>query len=831
MGIWLLKVNKMFGFCQRIVFFLLMFAFDGRAELPNLLIVDPDSVRTPLLLSGRVKSETNAPLPGTVATLMSKDSTYMKSTISDASGAFLLTLRGIGEYQLLISHIGYSLFRQAITVTDTTTKVSLSVILQQAAVKLKEVTVKEKPQLFEVMTDRIIVNVEGNPVLAGGSALDVLDKTPRVQVDLASKSLLIDGVPGLVLYQNGRQVQRTAEQIGTYLQTLPANTISRIEVLTQPSAKYDASGGGVILIQTKSKADEGFGGEATLAGGYGLYGKLNGSLSLNVKRSNLVMSLLYTGVYRPTYFKYTSHQSLMSSFSDTPGFSDADQFRHIDLHHQGTRLALDWQTSPNTTIGTVLQGSITDDGTSPISSISYRLPGLNKPTMALTSETRFDSHFLSASANVNWRHSIPKTKGVLSADLDYAYFKNQERSSAIFQPSRPNEGPVSLLSIQLPLAVGIGAVKVDYQGPFGGKSPWEVGLKYSNVAVQTVPQLVQSTSDFIPLISNLTRPFAYTETTGAAYVSKNQKWGNWSLQAGLRLEHTRYQGISGDSIVTRRDYTNLFPSLSISRITHRKHQLTLSYNRRIVRPNYELLSPAFIFFDPITLGRGNPQLVPQLTSVYQAGFISNKQINLSASYTESPNRIAQVLYRNDSTSATIINTTLNFDKEQRLALILSLPVSITTFWQLQTTITASRSRFYSTFQGVATTVNQSTGLFQITNTWKFNGWTADALLTYRTTAVVGFLRYHPYYTVNLGIQHSVFSKNGLFKLTATDLFKSLFSSNYGQYLNTDIAFRHTWESRQLLATLSYRFGNGAVKGIKKRGVGSEVEQDRIRRDY
>ena len=828
---WVLRLLKVVYVTSLIAFFSSLVPNEAISMYSSNGPCQSDTLRQAFVIKGLVTTESNQPISGALATLTSLDSTFIKAALSNRDGLFDIAVPRPGAYQLRLSFIGKKEIRQKVTADEVHSATPPPFRMADKAVQLTEVTVRQTPPLFDLLADRIVVNVDGNAIISAGSTLDVLSKTPRVSVDQLSRSLSIDGRAGLVLFQNGHQVNRSGEQISEYLQNLPASSLTRIEVLTQPSAKYDASGGGVILLYTKSRPDEGLSGEATLVGAYGFYPKTSGSLSLTFKKNKLLASFLYTGLIRSTYFEYTSQQILSTSTNREPGFSYAEQFRRINTNNQTARLALDYQLAPNTTIGTVVMAGSTNEQVTPVSTIHYQLSA-QTPLVGVSSINRFDSFFQNISSNINLRQTLPKTKGVLSGDLDYAFFHNDGSSTAAFTPFLPTVAPTQQLAIAFPLTVKIGAGKIDYLGPIARTGSWEMGLKYSEVRMNTVPVPNAYSADFAPLVPSLIVPFAYSEKTSAAYLSTNRKLSVYTIQIGLRLEHTNYVGTSRDSLVSQRRYTNLFPTLSISRTFSAQNQISLSYNERIVRPNYELLSPSFIFFDPITLGKGNPQLLPQLTRTVQAIYITRKKYNLTLSYLESKNRIAQALYRNDSTTATIINTTLNFDREQRLGFTLSVPLKLSSIWQLQVTATGTYSRFYTTFRDVSSILKQSTGLIQLTNNLKLGAWSFDALMQYRTTAAIGFLRYKPFFTMNLGVQRPIFkNKQGTVKLAATDVFKTLFSGNYGQYLNTDIAFHHTWESRVFSAVLTYRFGNRELKNMNRRGAGSDAEQERIKREF
>ncbi|WP_338877519.1 outer membrane beta-barrel family protein (plasmid) [Spirosoma sp. SC4-14] len=691
---------------------------------------------------------------------------------------------------------------------------------------LKEISVKEKRPPFDLQGDRVVVNVESNPVFGGGNAFDVLGKTPRLSVDAVTKSITIDGKTGLILYQNGRQLYLSSDQVATYLQSLPANIISRIEVLTSPSAQYDAGSSGVILLYTKGFNRQGITGELAVTAGAGRYGKGNASANLSFQSANVQGSFLYAPTYRPTYYSWRSDQVLPSLTTGPAGFAHSEEFNQIENTSHLIRTSWDWKAARRLTLGTVLQVTHTAETDNPTSSITYQLPGVDASISRLDAETQLSQQISNLAANVNARKQFKNAENTLALDLDIARYNVNSKSTATFFQLFPTFQKPENLQILYPNEVWIRTAKLDYRSTLLTRGRLESGFKYSWISMINIPSLETFTPYFQSLTPLLTKPYQYQEQIAAAYSNWVFSVKGWSFQTGLRLEHTHYEGLSGLSTPINRDYLNIFPSVNVQFTSMRKNQYSMSVNRRINRPSFDQLNPAYIFYDPLTLYSGNPLLMPQLATTLQGAYTTSKRINVTVVYSDIRNRITEVVYRPDLRSPATLDYNQNFDWEKRVSATLSIPIKVTAGWRIQGLVTAANVRFFSTFQETPFLNKQSTVTLRLNNTFTWKKWSANVNGTYRGLAVVGYMVYDPIWFVDLGVQRPL-SERATIKLAASDIFHTLLINNYGSYLNTTIGFKHKYESQQVLLTYSYQFGNRKAKLVEQRSFGSESEQERL----
>ena len=778
------------------------------------------------ILSGQIISDLKEPVIKATVSLLKVDSTLMLTTQSDSTGIFKINHVQSGNYLVRITHIGLKTIYHPVISMDSAANSPLAFTMQTQGLNLAEITVKQKRPFLEFLGDRTILNVEDNPVYAGGTTLDLLGLAPRLSIDVINRKISIEDKPGVIVYQDNRQVYIPSDRIVPYLQSLPANSIARIEILTNPSARYDANTGGVILVFTKNFYQQGTSVELDAMGGFGRYPKANASIGVSLQKTKLSGKLLYNPSYRPTYFSWTTYQTLPATQNSALGYSAGNQFNKEDISSHLFRTNWDLKLTKQHTIGAVVLVNQISDTQNPTSSLEY---GLASPFARLTkinSSSQLRSRQFNLSANVNYQLTFSRPQTFLTVDVDAAQYTDNSRSQAAYTTYVDRTLPGESLVIDYPNTIRFKTAKVDFTTGLFQKGTLETGFKFSSISLQNRPELITSTAGFDSLKSSLVRSFQYDETTSAAYGSLSYQWQKLSMKAGLRIEHTHYEAQVNNRLEVTRDYTNLFPTVSLQYTDAHKFKYSLNLNRRIVRPSFDVLNPSYIFYDPLTLYTGNPLLLPQLSNSFQLGVITPKRVTLSFSYNYSQNRITEILFRTNSVSAAILNYYINFDWEKRMSLVLSVPVQIRPFWQLQGTVTGLMSRFLSTFENVSTVTNQPTAVVKLLNTFNAGKLTASVSFTYRNTALIGYMKYKPIWFLDAGLQYAI-SNNANLKVSASDIFHTLLLQNYGDYLNTSIAYNHRNETQQLLISYSLRFGRTKSKPVNDRVLGSETEQQRL----
>ena len=759
-------------------------------------------------------------LPGVTVRLKSLgDTTSVQLAVSDTAGRFSMGLAHGGTYHLIASHVGYESIEQTVNGRD-----SLITLTFSSGHLLLAVNVTAKRDEFVVEADRIVVNVANSALLSGGTALDVLAKTPRVVVDQASRIIRVDGKSGIQLYVNNRQVYVTPDQFVKYLESLPASTINRINVINSPSARYDASGGAVINIELKRNEEDGISGDISLMPGVGRYGKLSTSFGLNIRHKGWSSFVLYTPQLLSSYSMY-----LVTQVVDQPplvGSIHGYQFTKRTDQQQGLRIGVDRVLTKSLTVGTNMYLFGQRQLELPTSQTDYQLTGQPNGQSSIAANTRLEEKLSSVLANVNARYELKALRGTASVDADYAAYTDNTMVQSQYQYQ--TDATASSLATYFPLGVTLRSLKGDLEAKTGSGIAFEAGVKVAQAQISTLPQLLSNSPSFDALVPNLTIPFSYHEQVEAGYLSASGTKKTFTWRAGLRVEHTNTL-VTTNTLLIPRDYLNAFPSLSLQWKFLSKSQFTISANRRITRPEFSALNPVYYFYDPFTIVLGNPRLLPQLSANVQVTYQLPRRQSFTLGVISTTNRIGEVIYRNDSVSAVLYNTQINFNEERRYFATISLPIQFTPFWKTQLTVTGQQVSFDIGSTGNHFFLSQFSTTFNNTHSIKLGTqWTGDLQFTGRTTAAFGYLYYTPIFVTNLGIGRPLWGGKGSLKVAWSDIFHTNRVGNYGRYLNTDVNYRHTLETRKLFVTLTYHFGSNKVKDVSQRTTALDAETRRLK---
>lgn len=775
----------------------------------------------PYELTGNVTGLDARPLDQIAVRLFPiRDSMAVQNILTDGAGRFRFSLPDSSEYILRIDAAFYQPERR-VARPRLPGMPPLLIALQPNT--LQAVTVREKKEAFQLDADKIIINVAGSALLSGGNAMNILEKTPRVLVDPFSYAVSVDGKPGLQVYLNNHQVQLTSDQVAKYLQGLPASSIERIELLTNPPGRYDAAQGSVLNITTRKLDSDGTSVDVSVAPGVARFGKFSSSIDLSLRRSAWSAYVMYTPQIRSTYFTYDVTQIL--SESGLKGSIVGDQYRRLDTRQHGLRLGGDWNLTKKLVVGANMYAFQSAERLSTRSNNDYRLAGQDSQIGAVGS---FDNRLQNAVSNLNARYSL--TKSNLSIDADLGRYNDNSTTQSSY--SQRGDAEQSFLSSYFPNDIYIRSLKADFDTKLSTTVTLEAGVKVSASDIHSAPRLNQFSPVFDTLATKLTQAFDYQERVRAAYVSLSGTFSKLipiTYQASLRYEHTEL-GVTTLASRTRQVYNSLFPALTLQRKLAGGGKLTLTYNRRIIRPNFSTFNPAYVFFDPFTINRGNPYLVPQFASNLQLSYQFPSKHMVMFSLLENANRITEVVFRQDVLSPVLYNTQINFNKEQRLSITYSFPLVIRSGWKMQTTLIGYRVRFSTPVNNAPFEINASAVSINNLHTIKLGpSWTADLQIIARTGTVLGFMEYKPLFVINGGISRPLWNNRGSIKLSATDIFHTVTIRNYGTYGLTNVAFRHRYETQAAYLTLSYRFGNEKLKRVNQRSTASDSEQERIQK--
>jgi hypothetical protein len=380
----------------------------------------------------------------------------------------------------------------------------------------------------------------------------------------------------------------------------------------------------------------------------------------------------------------------------------------------------------------------------------------------------------------------------------------------------------------MPTIINIFTVKTDYNRTLSKNWKMETGYKFSSVRTDNDLTLSLGPAGELQPDPVLSNHFQYTERVNAAYMSLSGKLGSKTeVLAGLRAEHTHSVGNSLTlNQVVERDYVNLFPSVFLSRPLSKNHHLSLSYSRRIDRPNYESLNPARGYADPFLYSQGNAYLQPQYTQAIEIkhGYKGKIFTSLGASYTD--DLIFYVIQPVNST--TTERVPLNIGKSQVYNLTLSFPVKIMDGWTMQATLLGFYSQFRYFYQGADYNIQQVSGRLNGASSLIIGkGWTAEVSGWLNTPRINALINSPWLGTVDAGIQKTLSSKLKA-KFSMQDVFHTNGFIGEIRTPGYERNFRLKFDTRIAMLNLTYSFGNQQLKTIRQRKTGSEEEMQRTR---
>jgi hypothetical protein len=784
-------------------------------------------------VAGTVLDEKEQPFPFVnVLLLKAKDSTLAKGIATDVSGKYLIEQVEAGRYLTLISMVGYQkVYSQPFVVTHELVQLS-TVTLTTDTQNLKELTVVAKKPFIEQQIDRTVVNVENSIVAAGATALEVLERAPGITIDQQNEVLKLRGKDGLIVQIDGKQTFLSQQELMNLLRNTPSDNIEKIELITNPSAKYDAVGNsGIINIRFKRNKNYGTNGTFTAGGGLvgDKHGRGNASLSLN-HREGKISTFVNTSGYQGRGFN-TNDIYRVIPFNDNVTIFDQESARTNSSQNYSLRAGIDYFVTKKTTLGALVSG-FHNDWSTPFGTTDTRI--LNgdqslRQTYRTVSESGFKMNNLTG--NLNLKHLFNDKGKELTFDADYVQYigkRNNTLDTRYFSPTGAPDGLSEIVRNRMPSDIHIGVAKLDYTQPLG-KAKFETGLKASLAASDNNMIFEQKLDDWT-LDPRRTNRFKYSENINAAYANLSGKLNaKTQYQLGLRAEHTHSVGNSVTLNDRReRNYLNLFPSVFVSRQLDSANVLNLSYSRRIDRPDYQSLNPFEFYLDPYTFQRGNPNLTPQYTHSLQLVHTYKSVLSTTLAYSRIKDVIVREVPKQIAEENKTFITTENLDHQDNLSLTVSMPIPVTKWWSLQTNLTGVYNRYQTFYQGELYDVNQINYNIFANNQFRLpKGWSAELSGFYNSRAVYGFFMVQPQGMINVGLQKTMLEKKGTLRLNVNDIFWMNRFTGTANFNDINMRVRSTWPSRQVRVSFTYRFGNQNVKGARQRNTGSDDLQKRV----
>jgi len=776
----------------------------------------------------------------TVSLYRLKDSSVAKFVATGKEGQYEFLSIADGKYFISVSSVGYSKVASApfeISSSNSTINVPALVIKEQAK-DLGAVTVTAKKPFIEARPDKTIVNVDASPTSAGATVLELLEKSPGITVD-NDGNISLRGKAGVIIMIDGKPTYLSSTDLANLLKNMPASQLDQIEIMTNPSAKYDAAGNsGIINIKTKKGRASGFNG-SVMAGittsffktGDALYviPKSQNSINFNFRKNKLN----FFGNYNPNIYNGRGNLNIERKFFEDngslAGYSDVATRFKFGNHNHSLKMGVDFFADKNNTFGMVASGFLFNGHPTPVT-VNTLSDANHVETSSMVSLTENKIHFNNFSGNFNYRHVFDTAGTELTVDLDYIGYRNTSDmllTTEFYDEMHQQTSDPLLLKGHLPSDINIYSVKSDYTHPFkGGRI--EAGIKSSYVKNDNIVDYQRLAVDtWIP--DSRSNHFIYDENINAAYVTLNKQIKKWTLQGGLRVENTIAKGyqVTNDSTF-KRNFTDLFPNVYVTYALNQKNSITLSYGRRITRPNYQDLNPFTYFLDSLSYRQGNPYLLPQFTNNIELTHTFNGKIITTLNYNNTTDVISQIFKQNSQTKI-VYFTSDNVAKFINMGISITAPVTISKWWNTNFFTNIYNNHYKGIYNAEPLDMSYTSFMVNITNTFTIKqGFSLELSGFYRGKGVDQLTLNQPIYQMSIGGQKNILKNKATVRVNIRDPFAWQEYRGVTEYGNIYAKIHSKFDVRQVTATFTYRFGKNIQQPpSRRRNSATQDEQNRV----
>ena len=773
-------------------------------------------------VSGRVFNEQQEPLANvSIYLLTAKVGAVLKIEVTDEHGKYIIKNVPSGEFIVQASSVGYLTSKSSLLNVGTQPIVVEDLMMKPESQTIDAVVVERQAPVVQQRDGKLILNVENSTLAAGNNALEVVQRAPGVSVD-KDENLQLMGQQGVNVTIDGRQSYMTGEQLTSFLKSMNGDQIQRVEVSTTRSAKEDAEGAvGTINIVLKKNRLEGFNGSFIASGAYGKHARGNTSLNLNYKKNNTTVFGSYSYTHNNWQFDLDMERVVPSDGTERI-FNQNAAFVETNKTHN-YKVGVEQKTSERNTMLLQFSGVNDDEvaDNNSLTSIGQRKGVidslLNANSTAIKPYNRY-------TVNFNNELQLDTLGTKLVVDLDWSTFRDNSTVNYDYRTADPAGNllyDAELERSRMPVSIDIYVAKMDFEKTSKKIGKLETGLKYSRVRSDNNLQFEHFVDDKWQDYAGRPNHFVYTEQIAAAYADFSRGFGQWSTKLGLRAE---YSVSDGNSMTlqkrVKRDYLDWFPSANVSYTLNENNIFSLSYARKIARPNYRYLNPFEEYVDKFTSMRGNPYVNPQYTNGFTFNYTLYRMFNFTLGTDLTKNAMVESLGQDTATGQSWI-TRENLANTVTSYLNINAPVRIGKFWTMNNNLTTIYMHFKGPIAGEYADLGSTFFQGRSMNNFKLNkALSAELSVNYNSSFLYNVYKIHARWGTDIGVSYNLKNERSSLKLAGTDIFrtqKNNVSTNFGQF---NSMFRQYGDNRTIRLTYTYKFGN-LKQQIRKRDAESE----------
>ncbi|MDH7446897.1 TonB-dependent receptor domain-containing protein [Aquimarina sp. 2201CG14-23] len=744
----------------------------------------------------------NEPIP--YATIIINDGAekLISGGITTDDGSFLIADIPKGNYILKIQFIGYTSHSQPIEISRKSKDIDVGTIsLEEEAQALDDVTIVAERTTIEQKIDRKVINVGKDLTTTGGSAAEIMNNIPSVNVD-QDGNIALRGNQNVRILIDGKPTNISAAQL---LKQIPSTSIKKIELITNPSAKYNPEGmSGIINIVLHKNSNIGFNGNINLGLNFDKNARFNSSVDLNYRSGKINV-----------YGNYGNNitKNLNGGFVFRADENSRQDFRFLDNNKSHLfKVGIDYYINDKNTVSIYTNQNLFDGITAGTTDIILLDTPQNNTTQNLIS----DSDNIGSTYNFDYKHDFAKEGHNIELEIDYNVFESDSDDDFRFiNGFLPNYNDLINNNRENT------TINLDYVNPLSEKTKLELGYE---------ARLRRTDNDYKSTLFDDSK-YSYNRDIHSLYATYGKNYEKWSYQLGARFESYEVEAILDGEKVFEDDYITVYPSAFLSYAPGEKNTYQLSYSRRVDRPGLNQVNPIREWSTPRVTSRGNPALDPQFTNSVEFNYtrrLKSGSITGGVFYRIINDEINQTLLADPNVDQGQILTFDNFDDNSAYGLEISSNYRVTKWWNFN----ASFDLYSQTQKGIVESLVVENGVetavpisrevdalvynFRMNNNIK-----ATKNLTFQ---VFGFYRGEqegiqfktkPFYFVNTGARYNFLQGKGTASINFNDIFNTMrfrFSGDFpyeqsGQFQG---------ETQTIFLGLSYRFGSGKNRKVSRK---------------
>ncbi len=820
-----------------------------RFFLTALLTFFAFAVHASIIVKGHVTDKTNGqPLEyATVQVYSMPEKNFVNGVITDAKGKFELKLEK-GHYQFDIQYIGYRLISKEVNLSGEKLIVDIGKIqLVPDQQMLDAVDIVAEISTYEMTLDKRVFNVGKDVSSTAGNAIEVLENIPAVSVDVEG-NVSLRGDEGVRILIDGKESGLSGMSTQDALRTVQADMIERVEVITNPSVRYDAEGSaGIINIILKKEKRQGFNASVSAKFGYPWQAGVGIAANYRIKKFNFFGSYNYN--FRSNLgggYNSTKRFNIDPSTGDTifTQFSEQTTTRTMRRHSHNVRVGTDFYATDNDIISLAFVYRHSSNRTNPIVAYNDVYPLIDSLSLYDEREEKWHEKEPAYEVTLDYDKKFERSGQSLKASVRYFYnaevsgsditelvYPNTEKETILSELYQKTKGDESQHNIQ---------ATIDYVHPFATKAVWEIGAKYTYRGISNISEVSQlDSTDNYTILPDYSYDFDYREQVAALYTSIGNDWGRWSGQIGVRTELTdirtvlhNFAGTGQDSINGKKPYINFFPSAHLNFSFNEHNQMQVSYTRRIRRPGYWEMSPFHSYNDNRNIRMGNHSLKPVFMDSYELGYIylwDKGTFSFTGYYRHGTNMIRRYTFLVDSVYYT---QPVNFGKSNDFGAEAVVQGSVTKWLNLNGNVNFFRSHTKGTIDTTEYVTKSWMCFVRLSAKFSIKKW-FDFQITghYHAPHVEPLGRRDGQWWIDLALSRDFFNGNGTLTFNVRDVFGSRahggnsWGEHFVQYSTS------TWNKTSLSLEFSYRINQQQGKRDRRQMGGDDDDGGGEEGDY